>query len=209
MRKTISTVLPAITPVNPAGRSLQGGANSTPSYQTTPTTQARLRPAPLDPPGCGSSRPAEALESEELRARRGGAGSRGGGARAGAGGRRARPEGGCERAGGRRGPGAAGPERRSRHVRQREAQPGLHHRAPAGRWAGVGKVRARQAQALSPSGSGARAGLRLPGASVAWAGTGREVPWLRPPPRPRASALERAPGPGTHAWPGLRLSLRS
>lgn len=83
--------------------------------------------------------------------RRGGAASRGGGAqcwgRAGAGGRRARPEGGCERAGGRRGPGAAGQERRRRHVRQREAQPGLHHRAPAGRWAGVGKVRARHHRA--------------------------------------------------------------
>lgn len=60
----------------------------------------------------------------------------------------------------------------------------------------------------SPSGSGARAGLRLPGASVAWAGTGREVRWTRPPPRPRAAALEWAPGPGPHAWPGLRVRGR-
>lgn len=152
-RKTIPTVLPALTHLNAAGRFLQGGADLTPPYRTPAHHPCQPRPLARGPLGLRSfpSRGGARERGTTDAAGRGGAVDRRGGAagrgRAGEGGRRARPEGGCKRAGGRRGPGAGGPERRRRHVRQREAQPGLHHRAPAGRWAGVGKVRSRRARA--------------------------------------------------------------
>lgn len=190
-----------------------GWSQLNPALPARPATQLGSAVS-RGPPSCGVCRPAGAPESGGRRARRGGAASRGGGAegwgRAGAGGRRARPEGGCERAGGRRGPGAAGQERRRRHVRQREAQPGLHHRAPAGRWAGIGKGRAHhpRARRCPEVARGRACGSRGP-ASL---GRGQAVrfrgPWTRPPPRPRAAALEWAPGSGPHAWPGLRVRGR-
>lgn len=126
------------------------GRDQTP-IKPRPSTEPRpghTSPAPSREPRLPGRRgrcawgPAEALWSwgsgpgeRAERAGRGGA-DRGGADRGGRkesqAGRRQR------RAGGRSGPGTAGPERQSRHVRQRETQPGLYHRAPAGRLAGGG-----------------------------------------------------------------------
>lgn len=102
------------------------------TYQPLPVTGAPPPGAPR-PLRLGSSRGAMELGQRAWGASgagRGGADR--GGRKESQAGRRQR------RAGGRSGPGTAGPERQSRHVRQREAQPGLYHRAPAGRLAGGG-----------------------------------------------------------------------
>lgn len=142
-------------------------------------------PAP-GPPRRHSRRPAGALELRG--SARGGAAGLGGGAagRGGLGraeGAPGRKEAAGGRAGGRSGPGAAGPERRRRHVRQREAQPGLYHRAPAGRLAGAGEVGARRALAPCLARKWCAGGPAPPRASLDWAGTGLEVPRPQPPPQ--------------------------
>lgn len=183
--------------------------------ESRPVTEAPP-PGPLGPLRPASGGGARALGQ---RTGRGGAGRRGaeraaeeagrraGAGRAGPGGRRARPEGGSGRVGGRSGPGAAGPERRRRHVRQREAQPGLYHRAPAGRLAGAGEVGARRALAPFPARKWRAGGPAPPRASLDWAGTGREVPWpwLSPPNRGAPGGLGLFPAleQGRGAWVGL------
>lgn len=130
--------------------------------------QARPRPAPgpqnpAQAPPRGLPRPRRRRPAEALE--RGGSGGAGRAPEGGGPGRRKkpRPEGGGGRAGGRSGPGAAGPERRRRHVRQRETQPGLYYRAPAGRLAGTGRSALAAPWPPARPGNGARAGLQFPG----------------------------------------------
>lgn len=134
------------------------GRNQTLPHPIKPRPPTRPRPRYVKPRpvteappqgrrGCCAWRPAGALEiwGSGLGERPdwGGAGCGEGGA-AGRGGRKERQAGRRHRrAGGRSGPGATGPERQSRHDRQREAQPGLYHRAPARRSARAGEVGAR------------------------------------------------------------------
>lgn len=174
----LGSLLRGGTRLNPAPPS----STHRPGFVLDRPNSAQAPPRPLCP-APGPPRPLRRASSGGARARgqragRGGRPRRRGGrlGRAGAGGRSARPEGGSGRAGGRSGPGAAGPERRSRHVRQREAQPGLYHRAPAGRLAGTGEVDARRALALCLARKWCAGGPAPPRASLDWAGTGLEVP---------------------------------
>lgn len=172
-----------------------------------PRPQGRLRPrhtsqsksGPLtEAPPPGPPRPLRPASGGDTRAQgqRAGRGGEGRGRRprrrGGEPGRAEGAPGRKEAAGGREagaGPELLGPERRRRHVRQREAQPGLYHRAPAGRLAGAGEVGAGRALVPCPARKWRAGGLAPPRTSLDWAGTGREVPWPQVPPFPIAAPL--------------------